>query len=244
MTYAIMQKELVVPEVERLRRAFSVSPALTDLDAQNVANDAYGILWRGLDVENASALQDALQRENISTEVVEEHRLPALNAARVVRQIEFDAAHVTLFDSMKRPTRVAWPDLMFIAAGLIKQIDPRRVRSGRDENSYKTVAAKETIPGDLILEFFLNDGATRFCIDGEDFSYDHLGGRASEDLAMNFVLLVQDVARHSPQAGQNRGACRACTTPPELFPYPHKKAFQEELVWMLWRIGQLRTGRS
>jgi len=40
MTYAIVQQELIVPDVEQLKRAFSVSPDLTTLDAQTAANDA------------------------------------------------------------------------------------------------------------------------------------------------------------------------------------------------------------
>ena len=43
MTYAIVQKELVVPELESLKRAFSVWPALTGIDAQTSANDAFGL---------------------------------------------------------------------------------------------------------------------------------------------------------------------------------------------------------
>ena len=93
----------------------------------------------------------------------------------------------------------------------------------------------------LMLEIFLRAGGGRFSIDGGEFAYDHLGPRLSEDRAVNFVSLVQDIVQRAPQAGLSRGTCAACKKPPELFPYPSKQAFNEELVWMLWRIGQSAT---
>jgi hypothetical protein len=96
----------------------------------------------------------------------------------------------------------------------------------------------------LLLEIFLREGSGRFSVDGAEFTYDHLGGRLTDDPAVNFVFLVQDLVRNAPHAGLNRGACAACQKPPELFPYPSKQAFQEELTWMLWRIGQLEAGKG
>jgi hypothetical protein len=84
---------------------------------------------------------------------------------------------------------------------------------------------------------------TRYSASGDDFNFEHLGLRASDDLAMNFVFLVQDLAEEAPHAAQNRGAFMACQRPPELFPYPSKAAFNEELIWMLWRIGSMKAKR-
>jgi len=239
MSYAILQKELVVPDVECLKRAFSVWPALTSIDAQTSANDAYGILLRGLDVERAGVLKDALHKENVETVVVEESRLPSLPPGRIGRQAELDPAHLTLYDPMRRASRVAWNDIHLIAAGLV------RIREGRKPRSaLESAELKEDQNRRLMLEIFLRDGLGRFSVDGADFAYDHLGGRLTDDPAVNFVFLVQDLARHAPHAGLNRGACAACQKPPELFPYPSKQAFQEELTWMLWRIGQLEAGKG
>jgi hypothetical protein len=239
MSYAILQKELVVPDVECLKRAFSVWPALTSIDAQTSANDAYGILLRGLDVERAGALKDALHKENVETVVVEESRLPSLPPGRIGRQAEIDSAHFTLYDSMRRASRVAWNDIHLIAAGLVRMREGRKARSGLD-----AAETKEEQHQHLMLEIFLRDDLGRFSVEGNEFAYDHLGGRLTDDPAMNFVFLVQDLARNAPHAGLNRGACAACQKPPELFPYPSKQAFQEELTWMLWRIGQLEAGKS
>lgn len=235
MSYAILQKELVVPEVERLKRAFGVWPELTGIDAQTSANDAYGILLRGLDVERANALQEALLKENVETVVVEESKLPSLPPGRIGRQAEFDAAHLTLFDPMRRASRVAWTDVHFIASGLVRIREGSKARAGAESNDDQS--------GHLLLEIFLREGMGRFSVDGREFSYEHLGGRLTDDAAMNFVFFVQDLARNAPHAGLNRGAWAACQKPPELFPYPNKQAFQEELTWMLWKIGQPEAGK-
>jgi len=239
MPYAILQKELVVPDVECLKRAFGVWPALTSIDAQTSANDAYGILLRGLEAEQANALQQALLKEKVETVVVEESRLPSLPPGRIGKQAEFDSAHLTLFDSMRRPSRVAWSDIQLIAAGLVRMREGRKARPGHEAGE-----PKEEQAGHLLLEIFLREGLGRFSIDGADFAYDHLGGRLTDDPNVNFVFLVQDLARNAPHAGLNRGGYAACQKPPELFPYPSKPAFHEELTWMLWRIGLLNAGKG
>ena len=230
MTYAIVQKELVVPELESLKRAFSVWPALTGIDAQTSANDAFGILLRGLELEQASLLQDALLKESVDTVVVEETKLPSLPPGHIGRQAELDEKHLTLYDSMRRALPLAWTEIMFIAAGRVKTREAHAASGGR---------SKDEQHQHLMLEIFLRAGAGRFSIAGEEFSYDHLGSQLSGDAAMNFVSFVQELVQHAPHAGLNRGACAACYKPPELFPYPSKQAFNEELTWMLWRIQQL-----
>jgi hypothetical protein len=239
MSYAILQKELVVPDVECLKRAFSVWPALTSIDAQTSANDAYGILLRGLDIENAGMLKAALHKENVETVVVEESTLPSLPPGRIGRQAELDSAHLTLYDPMRRASRVAWSDIHLIAAGLVRMREGAKGRS-----AHASAEPKEEQSGHLMLEIFLRGGLGRFSVDGREFAYDHLGGRLTNDPAVNFVFLVQDLVRNAPHAGLNRGAFAACQKPPELFPYPNKPAFQEELTWMLWRIGQLESGKG
>jgi hypothetical protein len=232
MTYAIVQRELVVPELERLKRAFSVRPEFTGLDAATAAGDAFGILLRGLDLEQADALQSALMRESIDTIVVEEPKLPTLSPGRIGRQAELDADHFTLYDPMRRAVKFAWADIGLIAAGLVKTPQPRKPRLGLE------AGVKEDLHRQLMLEIFLRDGAGRFSIAGDEFDYAHLGQKLSAEAAMNFVFLVQQLGQSAPHAGMNRGACAALKKPPELFPYPSKQTFNEELVWMLWRIGQ------
>ena len=235
MVYAIVQKELIVPDVEQLKRAFSVSPLLTELDAQTVFNDAYGILLRGQDAEQARLLQEALRREQIETELVEEANLPTIPSAHVVRQLEFHPDQLVLHDPMRRTSQCPWNDLMFIAAGYVT------IRPGIGQDLRSAAASREADHAHayLTLELFLHNGA-RYSIWADEFDFDCLGDLLSDDRGLNFVTLIRSLANEAPNAGQNRGAYHACLEPPELFPYPNKAAFNEELIWMLWRIGQLK----
>ena len=70
MPYALLQKQMLPPTVEQLKRAFSVWPALTEIDAQTAANDAFGILLKGLQLEQATLLHETLQNESVETEIV------------------------------------------------------------------------------------------------------------------------------------------------------------------------------
>ncbi|HXI51966.1 MAG TPA: hypothetical protein VNH84_10690 [Candidatus Saccharimonadales bacterium] len=251
MLYAILQKELVLPEVEKLRRAFSVSPLLTKLDAQTAFNDAYGILLRGQEEEHAKLIQAALQEEKVETELVEEAKLPALPVARIARQMAYEPEHLILTDPMQRQARAAWSDILLIAAGYVKLREVRRHRSALEESPTHAAGIGEDMRSDstareeehphMLLELFLH-GGTRYSLQADEFSFEHLGARQTDDLSLDFVAVVRDVAERAPQAGQNRGAYHACLEPPELFPYPSKAAYQEELLWMLWRIERLRRG--
>jgi hypothetical protein len=251
MGYVIIQRELVVPELDQLKRAFTVLPILTDLDAQTVVNDAYGILLRGLSLEQASALQDALLKEKIETVVIEEAKLPAIPPARVIRQVELFPSHLTLYDPMRRASEVPWREILMMAAGQVRMREIRRIKSTLEEPQFRGVGvsydttsdvkSRDELREQLILEIFLASGNGRFTISGNEFAFDHLGQRLSNDLGINFVLLVQDLVQNAPHAGLNRGAFLACQEPPELFSYPSKQAFTEEIVWMLWRISRMNA---
>jgi len=253
MKYAIVQKDLVVPELEQLKRAFRVSPALTELDAQTAFHDAYGILLRGVESEEAQALHAALRHEGVETEIVEEGRLPAIPPAKIARQVEFQPTHLTLYDSMRKASEVSWGDIMFIAAGYVRLREVRKQRNASEPSLHgagvavdltSDGAAREVEHHHLLLDIFLNGGALRHSIRADEFSFDHLGARQSDDLSINFVFLVQDLVEHAPHAGLNRGAFQASQRPPELFPYPGKSAFNEEITWMLWRIRQMGSRPS
>ena len=240
MAYALMQKELVAPELARLKRAFSVLPTLTDHDAQTVAHDAYGILLRGLEESAAVMLCESLLIEGIDTEVVAEAKLPTLPPAKIVRQVEFQPGHLTVYDSMKRPSEVPWREVIFIAAGRVKV---REVHTVKELETLGGTRLKEETVEHLLLELFITGGTIRFSLAADEFTFDHLGARLTEDRATNFFLLLNEFVAHAPHAGLNRGAFLAGQQPPELFPYPSKQAFQEELTWMLWRIAKL-TGNN
>lgn len=237
MGYAIMQKELVVPELAQLKRAFTVLPQLTDMDAQTVVHDAFGIIMRGLDLESAGLLQSALQLEGVHAEVVEESKIPTFPPTKIARQIELGPSHLTLYDPMKRVSEVPWGDIMLLGAGLVRTREQHKVK---ELETIGGTRSKEEIVDHLMVEIFLSGGA-RYSINGDEFIWEHLGARMTEDRQMNFVLTLAELAQHAPQAGMNRGAFLAAQDPPELFPYPSRPMFNEELTWMLWRIAKIHA---
>ena len=78
MPYAVVQKSLELPDIERLKAAFRGIPGLTEVDAYTIGKDAFGVLVKGFTHENASRLVSGLQAQGIETEVVEESSLPKL----------------------------------------------------------------------------------------------------------------------------------------------------------------------
>lgn len=250
MACVLMQRDLDVPDVERLTRAFRVLPELTGLDAQTAANDAYGILLRGLDSEKAGRLQAALREAGIETEIAPESTLPTLTPGRMVRRIELTAEHLTIHDPMGRVVPVAWDQLALIASGNVRVRETRKLRATLEEPpshaagiAYDTLSDAHTKPVEnehLALELFLTDGTSRFTFAMDEFAFDCLAGRLSHDRTHNFMFLIQELEKNTPFASLNRGAFVACQRPPQLFTYPSRPAFNEELIWMLWRMDQLR----
>jgi hypothetical protein len=250
MRYAVLQKELVAPDLEALKRACKVLPSLRDIDAQNMFQDAYGILIKGLDVMDASALQDGLQAEGVDTIVVEESELPIIPPAKVIRQIEFLPAHLNMYDPMGRVFALPWQDIMLIAAGHVRIQEFRKTKTSYEEqpatgtNGFLDATGERRPRGEahhLLLEIFLVGGIARYSISGDTFDFAYLEERYDTSPQKNFRSLVQDLVEFAPHAGQNRGAFMATQNVEELFTYPSKPTFHEELVWMLWRISQPKS---
>jgi hypothetical protein len=252
MAYALLQKELLPPTVDQLKRAFSVWPALTEIDAQTAANDAFGVLLKGLELEQANLLHDSLNKESVETEVVKESDLPAIPPAKVVKQIEFMATHLSMFDPMKRHIELAWDDLALIAAGNVRLPEMRRVKTSHGESQVPGAAAenlsvaksKEEAHYHLMLELILLDGAGRYSITADDFDFDCLGSKVTANREENFTLLVWELEHYAPYVSLNQGAYLICKESQPPFKYPSKAAFWEELTWMLWRIAQAKKSES
>jgi hypothetical protein len=241
MPFAIMQKELLAPSVEQLARAFRSLAKLTALDAQTAANDAFGILWRGLDVEEASALQDGCMKQSIEVEVVEESELPVLPPSKVIKQIEFLPEHLSMYDPMGRIFTLPWSDLMLIAAGNVRRRDYKaKAAHSPAEAAHNNEGGRGDDKMHLMLELVLAGGVARYSMIADEFVFNHLGARLTKEIARNFELVVRELSEYAPHAGQNRGTFLICQNEKEIFIYPNKAAFFEEITWLLWRIAGSR----
>ncbi|HEY0456731.1 MAG TPA: hypothetical protein VGE41_10180 [Verrucomicrobiae bacterium] len=252
MAYAVLQKDLVAPDLEALKRASRVLPGLQAMDAKLLFQQVYGVLIKGLEYMDANAFHEALAGEGIDAVVLDETHLPTVPIAKIIRQIEFLPAQLNMHDPMGRVYGLPWQDIMFVAAGKVRMQEFRRGKSGFEEpqafgsgitvESLTEQRPKEQSQYHSLLEIFLIGGILRYSIDAHQFSFPAAGSKYSDNAQQNLAVLLKDLLEFAPHAGLNRGACLLTQNVDELFCYPSKANFHEELVWMLWRIGQARSG--
>lgn len=268
--FAIVQRSLDVPEVEKLKRAFRAVKCLTPSDAHTLANDAFGILVKNLDITDAMALEGALQDEGIDTAVVMEKDLPELPPIKFVRQVDCRLEYLMVCDPIGREVPVQWGHVMLIAAGNVEHFEMTRIApkppASPDFREPRTL--RERIMGDdidplipddridredrrsetrvrrAILEIVLGRVAMRFHIEAEKFRFNYLGDRKTGSVPENFKLLALDLMTFAPHALVNRGAFYLRGDSPTLFEYPSRNAFYEEITWMLWRVASARAESS
>ena len=252
--YSLLQQSLDVPGIEQLKRAFTSVRCLVDSDAHGVANDAYGILVRDLDAEDAHRLQGALRVEGVETELVAMPLLPSIPPTKYVRRIQFGPDVLLIYDPIGRPVPIEWRHLMLIAAGnvLMNRLARRAVPGSaadlltgssawnlggdRSELGAARTEVREERGLELTLELVLTNGVARFSLESSaPVIFRCLGERQTNDLGENFRLLVHDLAQAAPKAMLNRGAWFLRQSPPTLFEYPSKNAFFEEIIWMMHR---------
>ena len=257
--FAILQRSLEIPDVEKLKRAFRSVKGLTDSDAHTLANDGFGILVNNLSPTDAMTLQGALQAEGVETSVVLETDLPQSPPTKFVHQMDCLPNALVVHDAIGREFSVAWDQIMLIAAGRVRLtvFEQQRVTPsqpplqaaleswsaglrGRSMSQpapeYVSRASQVTR---LLLEVLLARAVMRYQIEAERFRFNYLGERRRPELAENFALLVQDVMKFAPQAIVNRGAYFLRENTTTVFEYPSKHAFHEEITWMLWQAANV-----
>lgn len=258
MPYAVVQKELALPDVERLKAAFKGFPGLTPVDAYTVAKDAFGILLKGYTYENANRMVSALQAQGIETEVVDESLLPKMPQGPNTTRIDFDPAGLTVYDAINRPVPVEWQKVVLIAAGRVPLTEFKRIRTETQSTEFDPshfarggygvrprmnveYETKEERQEHLLLEIILRGTPARYSVDvgrSAHLLFGCLGERKSSNLKTNLTLLIQDLLRFVPHVAINQGAYYFRENAAEPFVYPSKNAFYEEMIWLLWKLQQ------
>lgn len=248
MNFAVLQKTLDIPSVEKIEQALLSVKGFTRVDAHTFANDAYGILVKNISAEQASAFSQALLGQGIETDVVAQTDLPALPQTKFVQRLDCTPDALLIYDPLGRTFPLPWQHVMLIAAGCVKITDFNRVAKevwvddgdgGQTQvTEYRNVEERNS---HLLLEIVVSGAVLRYSVNAEKFRFDYLGERRTESLPENFALLLQDLAAFAPQAMLNRGAFFLKQNE-NLFPYPTKNAFFEEITWLLWKMK--REGRS
>jgi hypothetical protein len=97
------------------------------------------------------------------------------------------------------------------------------------------VRRHESVRFGLSLELMLDVDPLRVRIDPRRGNYSYLGDRMRPRAEENFVLLVEDLIRHAPDAVLNRGAAGFADPTKPFFSYSLQRAFDEEVVWLIWQ---------
>ena len=126
---------------------------------------------------------------------------------------------------------------MLIAAGNVRLRDYK----GKGHSPAEAAHNHESARGDermhLMFELVLAGGVARYSMIADEFVFNHLGAQLTKETARNFELVVRELSEYAPHAGLNRGAFLICQNEKEIFTYPNKAAFFEEISWFLWRIA-------
>ena len=250
-TYAIFQKTLEIPPVDRLKRAFKSVRFLTPADAHTIANDAYGILLKNLSLEDASILQQSLAHEGVETEIVLESEVVVLPPAKHIRRLQCTPEALMIFDPLNRSFPLEWRYIQLIAAGNVRSTDFGR-HSAEFSTQLDPMGFRGLFPAphfeppqpikQFLLEIILQRAVLRYCLKADRLALNQcLGESGSMDDAQKFILLVQEICRHAPHTATNRGALHLRDGMPEVLAYPTKNAFQEEIVWLLCRLNRPRA---
>ncbi len=250
MRYAVLQTDLNPPAIDQLQRAFKsvAGLGLTAGDAFILGRDAFGILVKDLSEEQAGRLQGALHIEGVETEIAEQTLLPLLPQTHFVRRMECLPEHLMIFDPLGRAFALEWQHVMCIAAGAVRITEfvqrqhemtplarPTRRRGTPPAPEYETRTHEEQ-HFHLLGEIIITGTALRYSFNADKFSFFGLGERNMENTAANFSLFVRDLIQFSPNAKLNRGAEALRADATNIFPYPSKNAFCEEIVWILWQM--------
>ena len=246
-----------------MRRAFESVRSLTAADAPGLANDAYGILVKGLTAADAQVLKRALEVEGILTELLPDRLVPQLPPTKFVRRLEFGPDALLIHDPLGSRVPVEYRHLLILAVGTVETMEFRRAEpsassiprlsrriSGlrmqlEDFDRAQSARQREVRVRRRFMELILSRGVARFTIEVEAnqrFLFQVLGDRRTADLEANLGLLVRQLSAAAPSLLLNRGAYLLRADPPTSHTYPSRNAFYEEIVWMLWQAAKRDRG--
>src|SRR5579872_2096057 len=108
MSYSVVQTKMESPSVGQMVNAFRQVPGLTALDINTLGRDAYGLLVKGFEEEQALAMQSALAAEGLETEVVDEAVLPELPPPKQLIKVDFTPEALVIYDILERTLQLPW----------------------------------------------------------------------------------------------------------------------------------------
>ena len=245
MPYAIMQKALEAPTVDQLQTAFRGVPGVAAVDARIFAKNIFGVLAQGLTEQQAAAAKAGFTAQNIEVESVDERAVPPMPPIRHVRRLDCTPEALLIYDPIGRPVPLAWNNIMIVAAGQVvmaefdRQAEDYYVQTRSGPMLRTRYHEDEMHRERWLLEIVIRGGALRFSVNSHEVLgtfFQYLGERQARDFGTNFQMVVRDIIQATPDAALNRGACSIRDQAPKSFLYPNRKAFNEEMIWLLWKL--------
>jgi hypothetical protein len=249
MPFSLLLPDLTPPDTERLKRAFRSLSRWTEADAVRLAREAAGILVKSLSIEDAEALQRALQAEGLSVVVVDAAQLPTLPVPKAIRRLEFQPEALAIYDLLGRASQVPYPDLTLLSAGVVRRLGMTTKRVEREKLTYDPIRGIHTKTvtdvrhqvedlTDVLLDIVSTVGAVRHRVEAGAFLFKYCFDRPDLDPVGKLGLLVRMLVERAPQAALNRGAAAVRDGQPREAAYASKVVLDDECVWRLWRMRQ------
>jgi hypothetical protein len=244
--FAVLQTERETPGIEALERAFAQIPFLVRADAGIVAKDAFGILLKRLAFADARLVQARLAAEDVATEIVAEDAIPELPPTKFVKRIHLRDEGLEIFDPIGRNIVIGWPHIHLLAAGQVRtlasQARPARlVLQELRKGQLRRLEPRQGEPpaaGRWFIDLVIARGAGRFTLEPEPVLLGNALGRPpGRDLVPATRALLSAMAEKAPHLWLNGGAS-ALLGSQTVDDYPSRNAYHEEIVWLLWQMGQ------
>jgi len=226
---------------------------LVDLDAEYLSSDGYGIIVSGLSREKAVRLSQAINAQGVAVEVVDELDLVALPNPKVLRRIDCFSDGLVLYDTLGRPETIDWCHIVMVSAGFVTASEAKRnektkivmrgtgVQGGSVPVIISEISTQREQKSRLLLEIFLDVAPGRVQLYAHKGQYNYLGARLQPRYMNNFAILVQDLTDFASNAMLNRGANSLQSDNTVTFLYPTKHAYEEELIWLFWRMKHMQV---
>jgi len=246
--YAVVQTSLDQPITrEVLEAAVMSTQTLSKPDCARLQRELFGFVAEKLSQEDALGLQAGLRAQGIETEVIDEANLPKPPTPRRPHSIAVTTDGVTVTDSTGQVTLVPTSTLVFAAGGHLQHLAnvPERkmewvrkyIPRGGIHNVVEIVTENElkNVP-EFRIEFYVTQDPFRFqCILDEKTvlrANDQILKLRDRDQLDDLLLTL---ANTLPPDQTNLGIKKVAAG--EDFVYPSLHAFEEEIIWSLYRMA-------
>lgn len=252
MPFAVIQTDNIAITPEQLGPAMVATQRYTRADGIKIARECYGLIVDKLEHHEALQLNDALAAQGVNSTVIDEADLIDLPPIKVPKRIDCLDEHLVIYDVLGRPRELAWDQILVVAAGQVNIYETKVTEETRWEPSgggamvggigFSSGGTEATVhrstkgfeSARLVLELIVADEPARYRAQAEGLLYNYLGDRKARDLRDNFLLLTQDLVSRATSAVFNQGSVALSMNPDEAFTYDTRRAFEREIIWLIW----------